>query len=203
MLYTVAQKWQPSPAHTSFHEFHNLNSSLIHTKPLSPNPTPHLFPKCTPRFVLRWLYLYKTDRRKHVLAARNLAQILQKNRRPTRREKCFGVSKCNWPFPLLSAFPVDGDRRFHQQAHQRRGQVPLVGILRDDIQTVDGEETVNGEHHPNEDGARDREAFAAHDTLRRPTATATTTSVPLVTRQPFSPTSFTPTSRPVKQTYSR
>jgi len=67
------------------------------------------------------------------------------------------------PFPLLSAFLENCDGCFHQEAHERRGQVPLVGVLRDDVEPVDGEEAVCGEHHANEDGARDGEAFAAHD----------------------------------------
>ena len=58
----------------------------------------------------------------------------------------------------------NGDGRFAEEAHERRGEVPFVGVLGDDVEPVDREEAVSGEHHANEDGARDREAFAAHDT---------------------------------------
>ena len=62
----------------------------------------------------------------------------------------------------------NGDGRFAEEAHERRGEVPFVGVLGDDVEPVDREEAVSGEHHANEDGARDREAFAAHDTSPLP-----------------------------------
>ena len=49
------------------------------------------------------------------------------------------VLRRNLPFPLLSSFPVDRDGRFHEQAHERRRQIPLVGVLGDDVEPIDGE----------------------------------------------------------------
>jgi len=84
----------------------------------------------------------------------------------------FNALRDGRPFPLLSTLPVDGNGRFHQQAHQRCRQVPFVRILRHVVEMVDGEQTVCGEQNPNEDGARDGEAFAAHGTIRRNKTTA-------------------------------
>ena len=74
----------------------------------------------------------------------------------------FYVLRRDWPFPFLSTFLENCNGRFHQQTHQRRAQIPLGGVFGHDVQPVDGEQTVRGKHHANEDGAKDGEAFSAH-----------------------------------------
>ena len=77
--------------------------------------------------------------------------------------RCAQLLRRNWPLPLLSALLEDRDGRFHEQAHQRCGEVPLVGVLGDDVEPVDGEETVRAEHDADEHGATDGEAqLTAH-----------------------------------------